>query len=161
MAGQERERRERETLIFSTPEWAREFAERVSGRARRESGPGVTRGREAVGQEVANELTRQGETADVLSRPWEHTTAEHKEVQGLVDMAFDQDLSAALKKARGSDNYPRNIDLLHDVLTSELYEILQQRGINRQPLKSWPVVTGMAVMAVVIILAWLLLVLSS
>jgi len=161
MAGQEREPREKETLIFSTPERAREFAERVSERARRESGPGVTRRREAVGREVAAELLRQGEAADVLSRPWEHTGAEHKEVQGLVDMAFDQDLSVALKKARGSDNYPRNIDLLHDVLTSELYEILQQRGINRQPLRSWPVVTGMAVMAVVIILAWLLLVLSS
>lgn len=161
MAGQEREPRERETLIFPTPERAREFAERVSERARRESGLGVKRDREAVSQEVAAELLRQGEASSVLSRPWEHTAAEHKEVQELVDMAFDQDLSAALKKARRSEDYPRNIDLLHDVLTSELYEILQQRGINRQSLKSWPVVTGMAVMAVVIILAWLLLVLSS
>lgn len=160
MAGQEREPREKETLIFSEPERAREFAERVSGRARRESGPGVTRGREAVSQEVAAELLKQGEAADVLSRPWEHTGAEHKEVQGLVDMAFDQDLSAALKRARGSGTYPRNIDLLHDVLTSELYEILRERGINRQPLRSWPVMAGVAVAAVVLLLVWLLLALS-
>ncbi len=132
MTGPEREPREKETLIFSEPERAREFAERVSERARRGSTPGVVRRREAVAQEVAAELARQGEAADVLSRPWEHTAAEHKEVQELVDMAFDQDLSAALKKARASEDYPRNIDLLHDVLTSELYEMLQQRGINKQ-----------------------------
>lgn len=161
MAGQEREPREKETLIFSTPERAREFAERVSGRARRESGSGVTMRREVVGREVADLLLKQGEAADVLSRPWEHTGVEHKEVQELVDMAFDQDLSAALKKARGSDNYPRNIDLLHDVLTSELYEILQQRGINRQSLKSWPVIMGIVVVFVFLLGVWFLLFFSA
>lgn len=161
MAGQERERRERETLIFPTPERAREFAERVGERARRESGPGVKRRREAVSQEVAAELLKQGEAADVLSRPWEHTAAEHKEVQELVDMAFDQDLSAALKKARRSGTYPRNIDLLHDVLTSELYGILQQRGINRQPLKSWTVIMGIIAVIVFLLCVWLLLFFSA
>lgn len=160
MAGQEREPRERETLIFPTPERAREFAERVSERARRESGLGVTVKREAVSREVAAEFLKQGEASDVLSRPWEHTAAEHREAQELVDMAFDQDLPEALKRARRSEDYPRNIDLLHDVLTSELYEILRQRGINRQPLKSWPVMAGVAATAVVLLLVWLLLALS-
>ena len=161
MTGPEREPREKETLIFSEPEQAREFAERVGERAHRDSTPGVVRRREAVGQEVANELARQGEAADVLSRPWEHTGVEHKEAQELVDMAFDQDLSVALKKARASDNYPRNIDLLHDVLTSELYEILQQRGINRQPLKSWPVTMGIIAVIVFLLCVWLLLFFSA
>jgi hypothetical protein len=160
MAGQEREKRELETLVFRGPEQAREFAERVDERSRRESGPGAVRQQEAVGQEVAAEMARHGEAATVLSQPWEHTREEHEEVQGLVDMAFEQDLSVALKKARASESYPRNIDLLHDVLTSQLYEILQQRGINKQPLKSWPVITGTVVIVVVIMLIGLLLVLS-
>lgn len=160
MTGQEREPGERETLVFRGQEQAREFAERVDERSRRESEPGVVRQREAVGQEVAAEMARHGEAATVLSQPWEHTKEEHEEVQGLVDMAFEQDLSVALKKARASESYPRNIDLLHDVLTSQLYEMLQQRGINKQSLKSWPVVAGAVVVVVVLLIVLLLTVLS-
>ncbi|MFH1354209.1 MAG: hypothetical protein ABIH36_02880 [bacterium] len=161
MTGRERQPEGKETLIFSTPEEAQEFKEQVGERMRRESGPGVVRQREAVGQEVAREFARQGEAVGTLSRPWEHTREEHAEVQGLVNMAFDQDLAMALGRARKSGNYPRNVDLLHDVLTGELYEAIQQRGINRQKVFSWPVKTGVIIIVVTLLLIFILFIISA
>ncbi len=148
MPRQERQPEELETLIFSTSEEADQFVERVEERSRRESKPGVARRREAVSEEVGRELEGRGEPAGVLARPWEHTRQEHEEVQGLVNTAFEEDIAAALKRARASRHYPRVIDLLHDVLTTELYESILQRGLNKQKIFSWPTKAAVAVIAV-------------
>ncbi len=155
-AAHERTPRERETLIFDRPEAARRFAERVAERLRRTARPGVQRGREMVAEAVAEEFAAHGEAAG-LTQPWQHTKEEHTEVQQLVDVAFARDLPAALRQARASAAYPRNIDLLHDVLTGELYAILQQRGLNRQRWDTWPAVTGVLVIVLATLMVFLLL----
>lgn len=155
----ERTPRERETLIFDRPEAARRFAERVAERLRRTARPGVKRGRETVAEAVAEEFASHGEAAS-LTQPWEHTREEHKEVQELVDVAFARDLPAALRQARASAAYPRNIDLLHDVLTGELYAILQQRGLNRQRWDTWPAAAGVLIIVSATLIVFLLLLLA-
>lgn len=157
-APQERGPRERETLIFDRPEAARRFAERVAERMARTSRPGVRRGREVIAEAVAEEFAAQGEAAS-LTQPWQHTREEHTEAQRLVDVAFARDLPAALKQARSSASYPRNIDLLHDVLTGELYAILQQRGLNRQRWDAWPTVAGVLVVVTATLIVFFLLIL--
>lgn len=152
----ERTSQERETLIFPNAEEAKGWLERVGGRLSGEDRRGIRRRRELVGEELAREFEQHGEGVELIARPWEHTPAEHAEVQQLVDLAFARDLPAALKAARSSAAYPRNVDLLHDVLTTEMYELLQERHLNRQPL-SWGVVATAGVIVVVaLVVLWIL-----
>lgn len=133
MAARGRAERVPETLIFATPEEAAAWRERVEERLSQPGVRGVRRAREAVAETVAEEFVWHGE-AVVYTQPWEHTAAEHQAVQQLVDVAFTADLAAALRQARRHDLYPRLIDLLHDVLAGQLYEVVVQERLNRQRL---------------------------
>jgi len=157
-ASRERTPREKETLIFSNPEGAQTFSERVTERVRSQNHPGIKRDREIMAEEVAAEFEAAGETISGIKQPWEHTPEEHNEVQALVNTAFTQDLKQALQQAKDSPNYPRNLDLLHDLLTSELYEHLRQRQLNRQPVGSWLLVVIIIILLTMIgvMLAFLL-----
>lgn len=153
--GRERAPIERETLVFPESGAAEQFQERVAERLSEEAQPGVSRKREIVGEELQQEFEAAGESVDVIRHPWEHTEDEHAEVQRLVDAAFEQDLGVALKKAKASGHYPRNIDLLHDVLTTEMYDLMRETELNRQPLAGW--ILGGLVMFLVIALIIVLL----
>lgn len=133
----ERSPKERETLMFDNPEAAREFSEQVGRQLEQSRQPGVDQRREIVAQRVAQQFEREGEAVNLVRQPWIHTQEEHEEAQHLVDIAFEQDLRAALKAARSSDHYPRNVDLFHDVLTSELYRLVADTAVNRQPVGLW------------------------
>lgn len=137
----ERTPQERETLIFPTPDEAKGWMEGMAERLGHESGRGVRRRREIVQEEVSRQFERHGEGVGMIIRPWEHTPAEHEEVQKLVDVAFSKDLAVALRQARGSTNYPRNIDLFHDVLTTEMYELMREHGLHRQSVSLGVMVT--------------------
>lgn len=119
--------------MFPDKERAREFAEQLSEQAERQPNE-VRREREAVNDAVAEEFAKAGHPVGVIKHPWEHTSEEHEEAQQLVDVAFQEDLNAALKRARVNKNYPRILDLFHDVLTGEMYDLLTQHQLNRQPL---------------------------
>ena len=153
MAFKERKPQERETLIFSTAEQAGEFRDGVAERVA-EQGTDVRREREIIAEAVADELAAHGEGGHSLEYPWQHTPEEHAEVQGLVDTAFEHDVTTALKTARRSEHYPRNIDLLHDTLTTELYEGIIEHRINQQPvLGSVLLVLSLGVVVGIVLLA--------
>ena|SRR3989344_7226484 len=133
----ERSPRGKETLIFATPQEAQAWREVVAEKVAQQRKSVVRQDKEIVGQAVQQEFNRQGEAVGMISHPWEHTSAEHEEVQGLVDMAFEADLPAALKAARQSPHYPRNMDLFHDLLTSEMYKFVREGNLTQQPLGLW------------------------
>lgn len=149
-----------ESLIFTSKEKAGEFIERVEKRKAGEVRQGVRRDREVLADELAREIERQGEEAIDVSRPWEHSLEEHREVQALVETAFREDLVLALRKIRKSPNYPRIVDLFHDVLTDQMYEALVQAGLNKQRIGKgmWGVV-GLVFMilmvALIVLVVWL------
>jgi hypothetical protein len=147
------QQRERATLIFQQPREAQKFAERVAVRAARWSSGGVVRRQEAVAEELTVEFDRHGETVSSPARSWEHTADEQAEARQLADMAFTEDLPVALARARASDRYPQNIDLMHGVLTGALYMALFDRLRPRR--WSWPVVV--VVVAVVVLACWLII----
>lgn len=137
MPATERTPREQETLVYQTPQEAQQLTERIKLRVEQQQQTGQVAPREVIGEIVADELAMHGHGVSTLSQPWEHTEAEHTEAQQLLDVAFDRDLSVALTKARASKHYPRNLDLFHDVLTNELYQMIVQHKLNRQPLVGW------------------------
>jgi hypothetical protein len=148
----ERTPREKETLIFATPEEAQRWRESVGEQLRAPQTEGVHRQKDIVGQAVAKQFEQTGEGVGVIRHPWEHTPQEHEEAQHLVDIAFSKDLWAAVKQARSSPHYPRNLDLFHDVLTNELYEGLREHGLQKQSVI--PAALGAAiVLAVGLLLA--------
>lgn len=147
---QERSPHEKETLIFPNQEAAQAFREQVGEKLSAPKPAGVSQDQEVVAAAVAQEFTQHGEAVGTLKEPWLHTPAEHEEVQQLVDLAFRRDLGAAIAQARQSRHYPRNLDLLHDVLTGEMYDLLREGKLNRQPL-AW------GVMAVLIIILLMLI----
>jgi hypothetical protein len=153
--GQEKVRsaRERETLVFATPEEATAWREKLE-RRREEPGQEGQR-RTVVTKALEEEFARAGEDVRVVREPWEHTPEEHREVQELIDVAFAQDLPAAIRLARRSPHYPRNLDLLHDTLTGEMYELVQQHKLEKQPLWLWAVVVGVAVGLSLVVIVWL------
>lgn len=154
----ERTPREKETLMFATPETAQAWRERVSESLAMQR-PGVRADREVVSQAVAHEFEAAGEAVATIRHPWEHTPAEHEEVQQLVDEAFVKDLPAALATARKSPHYPRNLDLFHDLLTSEMYEHVKMSGLSKQPLMLW--VTEIVVIVLLAALGVLLLLVTA
>src|SRR3989344_3464796 len=111
--------RERETLMYATPEQAQEWREGVAEKLQAQAGKTVRNDREVVAEAVAQEFSHEGYGVTTLKHPWEHTEAEHAEAQQLVDLAFAKDLSTALQQAKRSPSWPRNLDLFHDVLTTE------------------------------------------
>ena len=154
----ERSPRERETLIFPSSEQARELAERIDESSRQENIRGVKRRRETVADAVSDEFVKQGEAVSSYLQPWEHDKEEHEEAQRLVDKAFEKDLSVAIKKAQGSDGYPRNLDLFHDVLVGEMYDVLVERGLNKQAVgKKIIVILGVVIVmfGIIFLLMWL------
>lgn len=151
----ERTAYERETLVFKSAEEAGGFRERVERPSiRLRQGLG---GRARLAEELQEEFARAGETVGVIKTPWEHTPTEHEEVQRLVDVAFAQDLPAAIRQARASGRYPRNLDLLHDVLTGEMYELMRQHGLQKQPL-GWTALAAVSVIVGTLLLVYILLV---
>lgn len=154
----ERTPSERETLIFPSPEEARGWLERVSEKLRSEEQGGIKRRRELVAQELAREFESHGEGIGAYILPWEHSVDEHREVQHLVDLAFEKDLPAALKLARASGTYPRNIDLFHDVLTTEMYQLVREHKLHRQSISLGLMLTvgilGLAGIALILILVF-------
>lgn len=147
-----------ESLIFNDKEGAKEFVERVEKRKAKEKRQGVHRDRELLADELAREIEKQGEEAVDTSRPWEHSPEEHREVQSLVEMAFREDLVLALRKMRKSVNYPRIVDLFHDVLTDQMYEVLAREGLNKQKLGRglWIMVgvVGLIIVAAMLAFVW-------
>ncbi len=140
--------------MFATPEAAQAFRESVGGALKRQTST-VRRDKEIVGEAVAAQFAQYGEAAGTITHPWDHTPAEHEEVQALVDKAFAEDLPAALKVAKKSPSYPRNLDLLHDLLTKEMYELVKQGELGKQPLGLW--LTEVAVIILLAALGTLLL----
>lgn len=133
----ERAPAERESLIFSGREQAERFIEHVGERLTRAGTSGIKRDREKVAEAVADEFAAEGEAVSVIKQPWDHTPEEHRETQALINTAFSQDLGAAIKQARRSRYYPRIIDLMHDILTNELYEAVNEFRVNRQGTGVW------------------------
>lgn len=148
----ERTPHERETLLFPNSETAQTFKENVAERMAQQP-KSKEHQRAVVAEAVAQQFTQAGEAVDLVREPWTHTPAEHEEVQQLVNVAFQRDLGAAIAQARRSPHYPRNLDLLHDVLTGEMYDLLREGGLNKQPLGGWVI----AVIAIVLITAMVLL----
>lgn len=129
--GRGRSSHERETLIFRTPEEAQEWRSEVDEKLKQRPEKPARQTREVVQEAVVQEFEQRGE-AVTYTRPWEHTREEHHEAQQLLDVAFAKDLDAAIAKAKKSLHYPRNLDLMHDILTGEMYELVQERGVNQQ-----------------------------
>jgi len=152
----ERSKSQQETLIFPQAEQAQEFAGKVAEKLNEQAPNDVKQQREVVGQAVAEEFIQHGEAVDTLRDPWDHTPAEHSEAQQLVDEAFNKDLSAAIKTAQQSQHYPRNLDLFHDVLTNEMYDLIRQNNLNRQPLVGRLLFIAGIILAAVLVIALLL-----
>ena len=150
---------ERETLIFSSPEEAQDFRERVGDHEKRVAQEGVEQRREVLAEEVAVEFARHGDDIGQYEQPWEHDEKEHKQVQELVNVAFTDDLETALKLARKSAQYPRIIDLLHDVLTGRMYDEMVADGVNTQSPRSRAVLIGGGLVALLVVAALVLFVL--
>lgn len=142
----------RETLAFPSPEKAKEFTERVEHRVEQEQQPEINRDREIVGEELAKEFSHEGESVSFVSTPWEHSEEEHKQAQQLVRIALEKDLKTAIEKAKLQDGYPRNIDLFHDLLTTELYSSIQSKGLTRESLSPWLILlAGVAAIAALLV----------
>lgn len=154
MAGQrERSPQERETLIFASPEEAKGFQERVRKQQEQQQKIDVKDDRAGISAALQQEFVQQGESVRTVKDPWEHSPQEHEEAQRLVNVAFEKDLSAAVKEARKSKHYPRNLDLVHDVMTGELYEVLKEHRVNKQPLEHWLI--GISIGAGILLLIFL------
>lgn len=128
--------KERETLMYSTSERAQKWREGVREKLQAEANKDVRRQREVVAEAVADEFAEAGYAVS-LSHPWEHSPEEHDEAQELVNLAFATDLPTALKQAKQSSTWPRNLDLFHDVLTTEMYDLVREYKLNKQPLVGW------------------------
>jgi len=152
----ERAPRERETLIFTSPEEASEFRERVA-EGERQIAPGARRDREALSDAVAAEFEKHGDPVGLYEQPWEHDEEEHQQAQELVDVAFADDLETALKLARKSPQYPRIIDLFHDVLTGQMYDEMVKEGVNARSLRSRRVLIGLGLIGLLVLLIMFLL----
>jgi len=157
MASVERTPHEQQTLVFSNPEDAGRFRERVENKVTQPKASQQQSKRQAISEELAEEFENQGEVVSSLHQPWEHSEEEHHEVQSLVNEAFEKDLKSALKKAREGAHYPRNLDLLHDVLTNQLYDLMVQQRINKQMVLPWVIamlsITLVALIASIIVFA--------
>lgn len=149
----ERSAYEKETLIFPNQEAAQAFRESVGEQLQVSRTTGRQQDKAVVAEAVAQQFSQVGEAVSLVREPWTHTPAEHEEVQQLVNVAFQRDLGAAIKQARQSPHYPRNLDLLHDVLTGEMYDLLREGGLNKQPLGGWAI----ALLAIVLIAGLVLL----
>lgn len=122
---------ERESLIFRNPEQARSFQESYDRRVEQETIPGTSRKRELLAEQLVDVFEHEGVGVTQVKEPWEHSEEEHKEVQRLVETAFTEGISVAITQAKESQSFPRNIDLLHDVLTGRLYDAVVAEKINK------------------------------
>lgn len=129
----------RERLVFHSPEAASDFVRDVEHRIQKEDKQDVSQPREIVSDELAKQFEQAGHGVSALTHPWEHTEDEHTEAQALVDIAFTEDLSAAIRQAEKSPSFPRNIDLFHDVLTGEMYDALVKSRSNVHYMPRWVV----------------------
>lgn len=126
-----------EKLIFRSPEHAAEFTEHVEQRINQERKSGVSNPKEIVAQELAKQFEAEGHGVSQLTRPWEHTKEEHGEVQQLVNVSFMHGLTYAIAQAEKSASFPRNIDLLHDLLTGEMYDAILRSHKHVQHIPVW------------------------
>jgi hypothetical protein len=152
--------RERETLMHSTPEQAQEWREGVSEKLQAQAGKVVRADREVVAEAVAQEFANEGYGVTTLKHPWEHSEAEHAEAQRLVNVAFAKDLATALRQAKQSPTWPRNLDLFHDVLTTEMYDLLREHKLNKQPVVGW-VLLGVGIVLAAILIGAVILTTAS
>lgn len=130
----------RESLIFRNPEQAGAFKESVERRIQQEAIPGASAKKEAVAEELVRVFETEGVGVTPIREPWEHTPREHQETQKLVDIAFSHDLAAAIAAARTSEFFPRNLDLLHDVLTNRLYDAVVMEKVNTSHAPAWTMI---------------------
>ncbi|MDA1168926.1 MAG: hypothetical protein O3A36_01150 [bacterium] len=126
-----------EKLIFRSPEHAAEFTKHVEHRINQERKPDISNPKEIVSQELAKQFEIEGHGVSLLSHPWEHTKEEHAEVQQLVNVSFMHGLTSAIAQAEKSTSFPRNIDLLHDLLTGEMYDAILRSRIIVQRMPVW------------------------
>lgn len=136
MSFESRKGGERESLIFRNPEQARSFQESYKRRVEQETITGTSRKRELLGEQLVDVFEHEGVSVTEIREPWEHSKEEHKEVQQLVETAFTHGLSLAIIQAKESNFFPRNIDLLHDVLTGRLYDAVISEKINQNHVSS-------------------------
>lgn len=155
----ERSPHEQATLIFDRPEAGQQFREQIAEKLPAAQAGGVDHRRDVVAAAVTEQFAANSEGGSLIREPWQHTRAEHAEAQQLVDIAFAQDLPAALKAARQSPHYPRNLDLFHDVLTDELYTLIRDHQVNQQPVT--PVVIATCIIIAVLIMIILLLIILA
>lgn len=150
-----------ETLAFSSPEKAREFSKRIEQRENRERHPEINRQREIIASELADEFTREGEAVTIMKTPWEHTKEEHQQAQRLVATALEKDLKSAIQEAKEQHEYPRNIDLFHDFLTTSLYKKIHSSGITRESPAPWLLIVVCIVIITILLSIVIVLLLPS
>jgi hypothetical protein len=146
----------RESLLFRNPEQADSFRQSYERRVEKEALPGVNRGREIMADHLVEVFEHEGVGITPVREPWEHSTAEHEEVQQLVEVAFTDGLEGAIHRAKESPHFPRNIDLLHDVLTGRLYEaVVTSRANSYHPsLKMFVGIFALFLMIIVAVIAF-------
>jgi hypothetical protein len=146
----ERPRSVNETLAFSNPEQAQEFVERVQEKSQQKERVQNRDERKIIKEELVKEFAKAGQAISGIDKPWRHTPIEHTQAQELVNIAFTKDLKTALRRARHNQQFPRNLDLFHDVLTTELYEAIRQNHMNKQPIRGRTVLVAMIVIVILI-----------
>lgn len=127
-------------LVFVDSREAELFRKSLETKIAAERVPGIARGREIIGEELAKKFEEHGVGVLSLRSPWEHSQEEHAEVQGLVNVAFGHDLRTALRRAERSASFPRNVDLFHDVLTGELYDAVLGHRLNTVHASAWIII---------------------
>lgn len=137
------------SLVFSTPERAQEFAERVKGNLerKREAEPSLEgkneliekRIKDAIREELESETGGAGPVAVVEGKgEWQYTAADRAAVQQYVNAAFATTVQRAVEEmmrekivANGKVDEAatyRKLDLFHDTLTDHLY---QDMGVRK------------------------------
>lgn len=137
------------SLVFSTPEQARKFAERVKENLehKNEVEPNQERKNEltekrikdAIREELESETSGAGPIAAVDDRgEWQYSAEERASVQQYVNIAFATTVQKAVEKimleiimmAGGKVDKAatyRKLDLFHDTLTDHLYQDMTAR----------------------------------
>jgi hypothetical protein len=136
-AGREIRELPRGSLVFGTEKEAEKFGERVQERLAETAETGKENAaRKAIRQELA-EHTGGVLGEEELPREWRYSPEDREKVQQYVNMAFEQNLAAAVgallhdldRKEVDRSERLRTLDLFHDTLVDYLYHAMLQRGL--------------------------------